>query len=115
MLRLIALLLFSFALVFGSPAAQARPDHPMPAAMHSGDCRTPMPMDGCIHGKRGCPGAPCPMMLCFSSAPFFLAPTNFGVPLPVAHDSIVCDTPGNAPIAGTISDTDPPVPRFVSM
>ncbi len=112
MFRLIASLLVSFALVFGTAAAQARPHHPMPsAATQSGGHA--MPMEGCIHGKPGHNGAPCPMLSCFPSVPPFLEAAKSGAPLPVAHGSVVRVQPADAPVVGTIAETDPPVPRLL--
>lgn len=119
MVRFVVSLLVSFALVFGTAAAQARPHHPMPAAaMHSSDhdvMPMQMPMEGCIHGKPGHKGAPCPMLSCFPSVPFLLAPAKLGAPLPMVHGSALRVLPTDAPTAGMLSETDPPVPRSFSM
>lgn len=114
MVRFVVSLLVSFALVFGTAAAQARPHHPMPAgAMHSGDHGvTPMPVDGCMHGKPGHKGALCPMLSCFPSVPFLLAPAKLGAPSPAADGNAARVPPSNAPFSSTISETDPPVPRL---
>jgi hypothetical protein len=115
MVRFVVSLLVSFALVFGTAAAQARPHHPMPAAaMHSSD-HDVMPMEGCIHGKPGHKGAPCPMLSCFPSVPLFLTPAKLSAPLPIVHGSTLRVLPTDTPTTGTLSETDPPVPRPFSM
>jgi hypothetical protein len=111
MTRLVASLLLSFALVFGAAAAQARPHHAMPTAAMQSDGHA-MPMDGCMHGTPGHKSAPCPMLSCFPSVPFFLTPTKFGVPSPAAHGSAVGVLAADALVAGAAIETDPPVPRL---